>query len=70
MTDLLSMMRGPQVPVPKPDEQHSTGDPPALPIRPWSSFLIRDYRLIFVAILCANTSMNMRNVTSLYLVLK
>jgi MFS family permease len=36
------------------------------PIRPWSSFLIRDYRLIFVAILCANTSMHMRNVTSLY----
>jgi MFS family permease len=46
--------------------EHSAGDEPALPIRPWSSFLIRDYRLIFVAILCANTSMNMRNVTSLY----
>jgi MFS family permease len=36
------------------------------PIRPWSSFLIRDYRLIWIAILCANTSMHMRNVTSLY----
>jgi MFS family permease len=36
------------------------------PVRPWSSFLIRDYRLIWIAILCANTSMHMRNVTSLY----
>ncbi|MEX0806993.1 MAG: MFS transporter [Candidatus Binatia bacterium] len=36
------------------------------PIRPWSSLLIRDYRLIFIAILCANTSMHMRNVASLY----
>jgi MFS family permease len=35
-------------------------------IRPWSSLFIRDYRLIFVAILCANTSMHMRNVASLY----
>jgi MFS family permease len=35
-------------------------------IRPWSSFLVRDYRLIFVAILCASTSMQMRNVASLY----
>jgi hypothetical protein len=41
-------------------------DEPFQPIRPWSSFLIRDYRLIWVAILCANTSMHMRNVTSLY----
>jgi MFS family permease len=37
-------------------------------IRPWSSLLIRDYQLIFVAIFCANTSMHMRNVASLYLV--
>ena len=36
------------------------------PIRPWSSLLIRDYRLIFVAILCANTANHMRNVASLY----
>jgi MFS family permease len=35
-------------------------------IRPWSSLLIRDYRLIFIAILCASTSMHMRNVASLY----
>ena len=35
-------------------------------IRPWSSFLIRDYRLIWLAILCASTSMHMRNVASLY----
>jgi MFS family permease len=41
-------------------------DEPLQPIRPWSSFLIRDYRLIWIAILCANTSMHMRNVTSLY----
>jgi MFS family permease len=36
------------------------------PIRPWSSLLIRDYRLIFVVILCGNTSNHMRNVASLY----
>jgi hypothetical protein len=41
-------------------------DEPYQPIRPWSSFLIRDYRLIWIAILCANTSMHMRNMTSLY----
>jgi len=41
-------------------------DEPLQPIRPWSSFLIRDYRLIWIAILCANTSMHMRNVMSLY----
>jgi MFS family permease len=41
-------------------------DEPFQPIRPWSSFLIRDYRLVWIAILCANTSMHMRNVTSLY----
>jgi MFS family permease len=35
-------------------------------VRPWSSLLIRDYRLIFVTILCANTSNHMRNVASLY----
>jgi hypothetical protein len=36
-------------------------DEPFQPIRPWSSFLIRDYRFIWIAILCANTSMHMRN---------
>jgi MFS family permease len=41
-------------------------DEPYQPIRPWSSFRIRDYRFIWIAILCANTSMHMRNVTSLY----
>jgi MFS family permease len=41
-------------------------DEPFQSIRPWASFLIRDYRLIWIAILCANTSMHMRNVTSLY----
>lgn len=43
----------------------TSGDARA-PIRPWSSFLIRDYRLIWLAILCASTSMHMRNVASLY----
>jgi MFS family permease len=36
------------------------------PIRPWSSLLVPDYRLIFTTILCANTSNHMRNVASLY----
>jgi MFS family permease len=36
------------------------------PIHPWSSLLIRDYRLIFITVLCASTSMHMRNVASLY----
>ncbi|MDH3446442.1 MAG: MFS transporter, partial [Deltaproteobacteria bacterium] len=35
-------------------------------IRPWSSLLLRDYRLIFLAILCGNTANHMRNVASLY----
>ena len=35
-------------------------------IRPWSSLLIRDYRLIFITILCGNTANHMRNVASLY----
>lgn len=35
-------------------------------IRPWSSLLIRDYRLIFIVILCSNTANHMRNVASLY----
>ena len=47
-----------------------TNDPekptPISPIRPWSSFLIRDFRLVWAAIFCANTSMQMRNVTNLY----
>jgi MFS family permease len=39
-------------------------DPPA--IRPWASFLVRDFRLVWIAILCANSSMHMRQVASLY----
>ena len=39
---------------------------PARAIRPWSSLLIRDYRLIFITILCSNTANHMRNVASLY----
>jgi MFS family permease len=53
--------------VPKPQEKHSANDAAAaLPIRPWSSILIRDYRLIFITNGCANTSNHMRNVASLY----
>ena len=48
---------------PLPD--HSPSEPQPS-IRPWSSLLIRDYRLIFICILCANTANNMRNVASLY----
>jgi MFS family permease len=46
--------------------EKTTGESPSDPIRPWSSLLIRDYRLIFLTILCANTSNHMRNVASLY----
>ncbi|HEY7163377.1 MAG TPA: MFS transporter [Candidatus Binatia bacterium] len=35
-------------------------------IRPWSSFRIRDFRLVWFAILCASTSIQMRNVANLY----
>lgn len=66
MAGLLQAMRETHTPVPKAEEKRACEDQPGLAIRPWSSFLIRDYRLIFLAILCANTSMNMRNVTSLY----
>jgi MFS family permease len=48
------------------NSETNSGSEPAPTIRPWSSLLIRDYRLIFIAILCANTSMHMRNVASLY----
>jgi MFS family permease len=47
------------------NEQDQPNDNRA-PVRPWSSLVIRDYRLIFIAILCANTSMHMRSVASLY----
>jgi MFS family permease len=48
-------------------QNNSPSEPYSAPrIRPWSSLLIRDYRLIFVTILCANTANNMRNVASLY----
>ncbi len=35
-------------------------------IRPWSSFLIRDFRLIWVASLLTATAVEMRNVSNLY----
>ncbi|HVO93602.1 MAG TPA: MFS transporter [Terriglobales bacterium] len=50
-----------------PPHDLSSSEPHRAPvIRPWSSLLIHDYRLIFTAILCANTANNMRNVASLY----
>jgi MFS family permease len=52
--------------VSSPQETFLPESHPATSIRPWSSLLIRDYRLIFITILCANTSNNMRNVASLY----
>jgi MFS family permease len=52
--------------VSKPQEQQPANDAAPSPIRPWSSILVRDYRLIFITIACANTSNNMRNVASLY----
>ncbi|HLN85673.1 MAG TPA: MFS transporter [Candidatus Limnocylindrales bacterium] len=45
---------------------HRTAAPLTGLIRPWSSLLIRDYRLIFITILCGNTSNQMRSVASLY----
>jgi len=49
--------------VSEPADQTNHPDPV---IRPWSSLLIRDFRLIFTAILCGNTSNHMRNVATLY----
>jgi MFS family permease len=48
-----------------PNDNPSIGEPPA-PIRPWSSLLLRDYRLIFIVVLCGGTAHHMRNVASLY----
>jgi MFS family permease len=44
----------------KPIEQQRSS------VRPWSSFLLRDFRLIWLAVLCASTSIHMRSVTNLY----
>jgi MFS family permease len=52
--------------VSSPQDKHPSEPQPAPAIRPWSSLLIRDYRLIFITILCANTANHMRNVASLY----
>jgi MFS family permease len=52
--------------VPESPDKPPADDHPAAPIRPWSSFLIRDYRLIFIAIVCGSTANHMRNVASLY----
>ena len=49
-----------------PPSDHFPSEPPTGPIRPWSSLLIRDYRLIFITILCGSVSNHMRSVASLY----
>lgn len=49
-----------------PQDKDLSEPQPARAIRPWSSLLIRDYRLIFITIFCANTANHMRNVASLY----
>ncbi|MBM4260252.1 MAG: MFS transporter [Deltaproteobacteria bacterium] len=53
---------------PRVSDTSNTTDPhqPQVTIRPWSSLLIRDYRLIFTGILCGNTGNHMRNVATLY----
>ena len=43
----------------------TTSEEPAR-IRPWSSLLFGDYRLIFIVILCGGTANHMRSVASLY----
>ncbi|HET9942092.1 MAG TPA: hypothetical protein VFR05_02050, partial [Terriglobia bacterium] len=43
-------------------KDNPSSDEPAIHIRPWSSLLLRDYRLIFIVILCGGTANHMRNV--------
>ena len=50
------------------DKENITADESVSQIRPLSSFRFRDFRFTWIAILCANTSIQMRNVASLYLV--
>ena len=47
------------------NDNQSVGEPPTR-IRPWSSLLLHDYRLIFIVILLGGTANHMRNVASLY----
>jgi MFS family permease len=53
------------LPVTDHRDNPSTGQA-ATPIRPWSSLLLGDYRLIFIVILCGGTANHMRSVASLY----
>ena len=48
------------------DQRHTAAEESASPIRPLSSFRFHDFRLTWIAILCANTAIQMRNVASLY----
>lgn len=47
-------------------DKEPTNDHLDTPVHPWSSLLIRDFRLIWLAVLCANTSIHMRHVANLY----
>jgi MFS family permease len=47
-------------------KENPAGGEPRIRIRPWSSLLLRDYRLIFIVILCGGTANHMRSVASLY----
>jgi MFS family permease len=47
------------------NDNHATSDSPTH-IRPWSSLLLGDYRLIFIVILCGGTANHMRSVAGLY----
>ena len=48
-------------------DNHASSEPPTR-VRPWSSLLVGNYRLIFIVILCGGTANHMRNAASLYLV--
>ena len=46
-------------------DNHSPSELPTR-IRPWSSLLVGNYRLVFIVILCGGTANHMRSVASLY----
>lgn len=52
--------------LPVTDHNDNQSVEPPTRIRPWSSLLLRDYRLVFIVILFGGTANHMRNVASLY----
>jgi MFS family permease len=63
------MTRDSAIPASSPVTDHKENPPVGespVRIRPWSSLLLRDYRLIFLVILCGGTANHMRSVASLY----